>query len=170
MAFRLPANLGIGQQYTAVSPGDVATLEAYLPFSSRMLVGLVFAERYDGFEEDCQEAEAILQAESGLSTWPEYSQFVTPDPDGEPIAWVSYLSSPVWWTILIAILGGIFLLPIITVLPVWITGKILPDIGPIITIAILVGIGVMVFSLVKEFTPVVKEVAPELIEAKVRKK
>ena len=147
MAFRLPANLTIGQQYTAVSPGDVAALEAYLPRSSRMLVGLVFAERYDGFEEDCERAEARLEAEAGLSPWPEYDRFVTPDPDGEPIAWVSYQSSPVWWTFLLITLGGIFLLPIISVLPLWIIEKLFPGVTEMITMIVMLMIvgGIMLF-------------------------
>ena len=147
MAFRLPANLAIGQQYQAVSPGDVATLEAYLPSSSRMLVGLVFAERYDGFEEDCQLAELELQKQAGLSTWPEYTQFVTPDPDGQPIAWVSYQSSPVWWTFILITLGGIFLLPILSVLPMWIIDKMFPGAMDMITMVVMLMVvgGVMVF-------------------------
>ena len=142
--FRLPANLGVGQQYTAVSPGDVAALEAVLPPDSRVLVGLVFSEGYDGFEADCEKAEAALQAEAGLSTWPELDCFVTPDPDGEPIAWVSYLSSPAWWTIILLILGGIFILPIIGVLPLWIIDLMFPGfmetITTIVTLVIVGGI------------------------------
>jgi len=170
MAFRLPANLRVGQTYTAVSPSDVTALEEALPADSRILVGLVFSERYDGFEADCERANEALLAVAGLSTWQDYPRFVTPDPDGEPIAWVHYQSSPAWWMILLAILGGIFILPIITVLPVWITEKILPGLGGIIDIAVLVGLGLMMFYMVKEFTPVAKEVAPELVKAKVAPK
>ena len=46
MAFRLPETLVAGQLYQ----GDVTAFESSLPQHSRMLVGLVFAERYDGFE------------------------------------------------------------------------------------------------------------------------
>jgi len=147
MAFRLPANLAVGQQYTAVSPGDVTALEEALPANSRMLVGLVFAERYEGFEDDCERAEAALQAEAGLAPWPEYQRFVTPDPDGEPIAWVSYQSSPAWWTVILVILGGIFLLPIISVLPLWIIEKMFPGVTEMITMVIMLVIvgGVMLF-------------------------
>jgi len=147
MAFRLPANLGIGQQYTAVSPSDVAALEASLPPSSRILVGLTFAERYDGFEEDCVRAEAALQGQAGLSPWPELGGFITPDPDGEPIAWVSYVSSPVWWTIILVILGGVFLLPIVSVLPVWIIDLMFPGFKEMIgmVVMLLVVGGIMVF-------------------------
>lgn len=170
MAFRLPANLQVGQQYTAVSPSDVSALEEALPADSRILVGLVFAERYEGFEADCERAEAALQGQTGLYTWPELDHFITPDENGAAVAWVSYQSSPAWWMILLAILGGIFILPIITVLPVWITEKILPGLGGIIDIAVLVGLGLMMFYMVKEFTPVAKEVAPELVKAKVAPK
>ena len=147
MAFRLPANLGIGQQYIAVSPGDVATLEAYLPSNSRMLVGIVFAERYDGFLEDCESAELELQKQAGLSPWPELDHFITPDENGEPIAWVSYQSSPAWWTIILVILGGAFLLPIISVLPVWIIDLMVPGFTEIITMVVMLMVmgGVMLF-------------------------
>ncbi len=147
MAFRLPANLGVGQQYVAVSPdasADVDALEASLPSGSRMLVGLVFTERYEGFEADCVRAEAALQEYLGLSPWPELGYFITPDPDGEPIAWVSYLSSPSFFTIILVILGGIFLLPIVSVLPVWIIDLMFPGfkemIGMVVMILVVGGI------------------------------
>ena len=162
MAFRLPANLAVGRQYTAVSPSDVTALEESLPADSRLLVGLVFSERYEGFEEDCLRANDRLfrlLAEPGLSPWPEYpQQFVTPDPDGEPIAWIHYQSSPVWWTWLLVILGGVFLLPIVSVLPVWIIDLMFP--GFVETITMIVGLmvmgGVMLF-LPKMLTPAKEE-------------
>ncbi|GAI85177.1 unnamed protein product, partial [marine sediment metagenome] len=71
-------------------------------------------------------------------------QFITPDEDGEPIAWVHYQSSPAWWTIILIILGGAFLLPIISVLPVWIIDAIFPgfveSIGMVITLVIIGGV------------------------------
>lgn len=147
MAFRLPANLTIGQRYQVVSPGDVTALESYLPSNSRMLVGLVFSERYHGFEADCHRAEIALREQAGLSPWPEYQRFVTPDPDGEPIAWVSYQSSPAWWTIIAVILGGVFLLPIVSVLPVWIIDLMFPGFTEIIGVVVMVMVlgGVMLF-------------------------
>ena len=150
MAFRLPANLGVGQQYVAVSPdasADIDALEASLPSSSRMLVGLVFTERYEGFEADCVRAETALQEYLGLSPWPELGYFITPDPDGEPIAWVSYLSSPSFFTIILLILGGIFLLPIIGALPVFIIDLMFPGFTEIIgmVVMLLVVGGIMLF-------------------------
>ena len=147
MAFRLPVNLGIGQQYTAVSPGDVATLESYLPPNSRVLVGLVFSERYGGFEEDCELAEAALREQAGLSMWPELDRFIIPDADGEPIAWVSYQSSPAWWTIILLILGGIFLLPILSVLPVFIIDLMFPGFVETISMVVMLMVvgGIMLF-------------------------
>ena len=147
MAFRLPANLAIGQQYQAASPGDVAALEAYLPSSSRLLVGLVFAERYEGFEADCERAEVALRQQTGLSMWPELDRFIIPDPDGEPVVWVSYQSSPAWWTWILIILGGIFLLPIVSVLPVWIIEKLFPGFMETITMVVMLMIvgGIMLF-------------------------
>ncbi len=154
MAFRLPTNLTIGQQYVAVSPGDVAALESYLPSSSRMLIGVVFSERYDGFEEDCERANERLLEEPGLLTWLEYpGQFVTPDADGNPIAWIHYQSSPVWWVILLAILGTIFILPIIGVLPFWIIDKMFPGtmelISMVVVLMIVGGIMLVVPKMLK---------------------
>ena len=148
MAFRLPANLGIGRQYTAVSPGDVTALEEALPANSRMLVGLVFAERYDGFEADCVRANERLLEEPGLLTWLEYpGKFVTPDADGNPIAWIHYQSSPAWWTLLLITLGSTFLLPIIAVLPAWIIDLMFPGFMETITMVVMIMImgGIMLF-------------------------
>ena len=155
MAFRLPANLSIGQEYTAVSPSDVATLEAYLPSSSRMLVGLVFSERYEGFEADCERAEEELRKEAGLLPWPEYPQrFVTPDIEGQPIVWIHYQSSPVWWTWILIILGGIFLLPIISAFPAWIIGKMFPGVTDLLIL------GIIMFVMFLIIRPMTKELAP----------
>ncbi len=150
MAFRLPANLGVGQQYVAVSPdasADVDALEASLPSGSRMLVGLTFAERYEGFEEDCVRAEAALQEQSGLLPWSELGYFITPDEDGEPIAWVSYLSSPSFFTIILIILGAIFLLPILSVLPVFIIDLMFPGFVEMIGMVVMIMVvgGIMLF-------------------------
>ena len=148
MAFRLPANLAIGQQYTAVSPSDVTALEERLPADSRILVGLIFSERYDGFEDDCERANERLLEEPGILPWPEYpQQFVTPDEDGEPIAWVSYQSSPSWWMIILITLGGIFLLPILSVLPVWIIDLMFPGFMETISMIVVLMIvgGIMLF-------------------------
>jgi hypothetical protein len=144
--FRLPANLTIGSQYQLVSSGEVTALEEALPPRSRVLVGLVFAERYEDFTKDCELAETALK-EAGIPTWPEYDRFITADPDGEPIVWVSYVSSPAWWTIILLILGGAFLLPILAALPMKIVEWLFPGTMDIITTLVVVGIlgGVMMF-------------------------
>jgi len=158
MVFRLPPNLAVRRSYGAVDPDAVTALEEGLPSGSRMLVGLVFAERYDGFEADCERAEAALQAQAGLLTWLEYQRFVTPDADGNPVAWVSFLSSPAWWTVILVILGGVFLLPIISVLPVWIIDLMFPGFMETITMVVVLMImgGVMLF-LPKLLTPAKEE-------------
>ena len=137
MAFRLPANLAIGRQYGEVGLDYVTALEESLPANSRMLVGLVFSERYEGFEEDCSRANERLLSELGLTTWPELQRFVTPDEDGEPIAWIHYQSSPAWWTLLLVILGGIFALPIIGSFGAWIIDLMFPGITELITLGII---------------------------------
>jgi len=153
MAFRLPANLAVGGQYQAVSPGDVATMENSLPPQSRVLVGLVFERRYDGFLEDCERAEAALR-EAGILAWTEYNRLVTPDPDGEPVVWVSYISSPAFWTIILMILAGIFILPILSVLPVWIVDKLFPGVMDVISMVIVLGImGAVMMFMPKMLTP-----------------
>lgn len=137
MAFRLPANLGIGRQYGELTPASVTALEESLPADSRLLVGLRFSERYEGFEADCERANERLLSEAGLSTWPELQRFVTPDVDGEPIAWIHYQSSPAWWTLILVILGGIFALPIIGSFGAWIIDLMFPGITELITLGII---------------------------------
>ncbi|MBA7701241.1 hypothetical protein ES703_109974 [subsurface metagenome] len=157
MAFKLPANLGIGRQYGELTPDSVTALEESLPADSRLLVGLVFSERYEGFEADCERANQRLLEEPGLSPWPEYpGQFVTPDADGEPIAWVSYQSSPAWWTIILLILGGIFILPIIGGFGAWIIDLMFPGFTEII---MLVAIGGLMFFLLPMLKPAEEKAA-----------
>ncbi len=146
VAFRLPENLAIGGQYQVVSPDDVTTLEESLPPRSRVLVGLVFTERYEGFATDCERAETALR-EADIPAWPELGNLVTPDPDGEPVVWISYLSSPAFWTPILLIIGSIFLLPIISILPLWIVEKLFPGVTEMLTMLVVLGImgGVMMF-------------------------
>jgi hypothetical protein len=139
MAFRLPDNVAIGAEYPAVTIGEVTALENSLPPRSRMLVGLVFDSNYTEFLSDCERAENALR-EAGIPTWPEYDRLVTPDPDGEPIAWISYQSSPAFWTPILVIIGSIFLLPILSVLPVWIIDKLFPGAMDFITTLAVLGI------------------------------
>ena len=154
--FRLPANLVVKEQYEVVSPVSITALEENLPSNSRMLVGLVFSERYSGFEEDCSRAEVALREQPGLSMWPELDHFITPDENGEPIAWVSYQSSPAWWTIILLILGGIFILPIIGGFGAWIIDLLFPGFTEII---MLVAIGGLMFFLLPMLKPAEEKAA-----------
>jgi len=72
---------------------------------------------------------------------------VTPDPDGEPVVWVSYVSSPAWWTIILIILGSVFILPILGALPFKIIDLLFPGTMDLITNVVVLGIlgGVMMF-------------------------
>ncbi len=144
--FRLPTSLIAGGRYRTASAGDVTVLENSLPPRSRMLVGLAFTERYEGLIEDCERAELALQ-EAGIPAWPEYPRLVTPDPDGEPVVWISYQSSPAFWTPILLIIGGIFLLPVLSVLPVWVIDKLFPGAMELITMVVMLGVmgGVMMF-------------------------
>jgi len=154
MAFRLPSNLLVGGQYGVVTSDFVTALEESLPSNSRMLVGLVFSERYEGFEEDCEKAELELQKQAGLYTWPELDHFITPDVDGEPIAWVSYRSSPAWWLIILGIVGVIFALPIIGSISIKIIDWIFPGtIETIQAVIMLVIVGGLMLFLPKMFKP-----------------
>jgi hypothetical protein len=60
---------------------------------------------------------------------------------------VSYVSSPAWWTIILLILGGAFLLPILAALPMKIVEWLFPGTMDIITTLVILGIlgGVMMF-------------------------
>lgn len=149
MAFRLPANLTIGKQYGEVVPDYVTALEQSLPANSRMLVGLIFSERYSSFEEDCSKAEVALRGQPGLSMWPELDHFITPDENGEPIAWVSYQSSPAWWTIILLILGGIFILPIIGGFGAWIVDLLFPGFNEIIMLVVIGGLMFFLLPMLK---------------------
>lgn len=150
--FRLPPNLGIGGQYPAVNAAEVTVLENSLEPRSRVLVGLILAERYEGLEEDCEKAEAALR-EAGIPTWPEYGRLVTLDPDGEPVVWISYLSSPAWWTLILMVLGGILLLPILSALPLKIIDLLFPGtmstITSLVTLGIMAGVMLMLSSMFK---------------------
>ncbi len=145
--FTIPSNLKIGGEYRVDTPGAVAELEYRVPPQSRMLVGLVFTGRDEGFLEDCQKAETALR-EAGIPAWPELDRIVTPDPDGEPVVWVSYVSSPAWWTVILVILGGIFLLPLLSIIPIWITDLLFPGfmdfIGSVVALLILGGMMMIV--------------------------
>jgi len=147
--FRLPVNLVVKEQYEVVFPVGITALEESLPSNTRMLVGLVFSERYSGFEEDCSKAEVALRGQPGLSMWPELDHFITPDENGEPIAWVSYQSSPAFWTIILLILGGIFILPIIGSFGAWIIDLLLPGFNEIIMLLVMVGVMVLLPKLLK---------------------
>ncbi|MBA7548663.1 hypothetical protein ES705_41128 [subsurface metagenome] len=155
--FRLPSNLVVARDYGAVAPAAVTALESSLPPSSRVLVGLVFSERYEGFEEDCLKAEEELKKQVGLLPWPEYpQQFVTPDENGNPIAWIHYQSSPAWWTLILVILGGIFALPIIGSFGVWVIDLMFPGLTEII---MLVAIGGLMFFLLPMLKPAEEKAA-----------
>jgi len=60
----------------------------------------------------------------------------------------------VWWTWILITLGGIFLLPIIAVLPFWVIEKLLPGITQFLTTLVtLVLIGGMVVFLPRLMAP-----------------
>jgi hypothetical protein len=145
--FRLPPNLVVAQNYGIITPEAVVPLEVSLPPRSRVLIGLVFERRYEGFERDCQKAEEELRKLPGLLPWPELSNFVTPDEDGQPVVWIHYLSSPVWWAILLVILAPIFLLPILGAFGMWVVEKMFPGITEAITMIVMLMVvgGIMVF-------------------------
>ncbi|GAJ16140.1 unnamed protein product, partial [marine sediment metagenome] len=93
-----------------------------------------------------------------FSTWPDYPRFVTPDPDGEAVAWISYKSSPAWWTIILIILGGMFALPIIAAFGTWIIDLMFPGFVETITMIItLVAIGGLMLFLPKMLAPAKEE-------------
>jgi hypothetical protein len=146
--FKLPENLTIGAQVEGVSDEEITAFESSLPQHSRVLVGLNFDHRYEDFEADCAKADVALRQISELTAWPEYPQFVTPDPDGLPIAWVSYVASPEWQFIAI-VLGGLFLLPILGAFSLWVVDKLFPGFTELLT---MLGFMIVMF-LVMSFVP-----------------
>ena len=139
MAFRLPPGLGAVAQVPVSTDSDVVALESTARPRTRILVGLVLEERYQAMEEDIARAEAELRNTAGLLPWPEHPQFLTLDPDGEPVVWVSYLSSPAWWPWIIGIVGGMLLVPIIAILPLWIIEALFPGFTEMITMLVVMG-------------------------------
>lgn len=126
MPFRMPSGLAAVAQVPAVADSDVVALEESVHPQTRILAGVQLEGLYDGIESDIVQAEAALWEVAGLYPWPEYPQFLTLDPDGAPIIWVSYLSSPAWWVVIIGLLAGFLLLPVLMMLPIWIIDEIFP--------------------------------------------
>ena len=139
MAFRLPLGLRVVARVPVASDSDIAACESSTYPRTRILVGLVLEELYQGIEEDIARAEAELRNTAGLLPWPEHPQFLTLDPDGEPVVWVSYLSSPAWWPWIIGIVGGMLLVPIIAILPLWIIDALFPGFTEMITMLVVMG-------------------------------
>jgi len=154
MAFRLPYGLGVAAQIPVSTDDDVVAAETNTLPGTRMLVGLEIKEVYGGILDDLAQAEVRLQAQAGLNTWPEYPQFLTLDPDGEPIIWVSYLSSPAWWVWIGGIVGGFLLLPILLILPLWIVDLIMPGfMEGLMSIVMLMAVMGMMMFLPRMLTP-----------------
>jgi hypothetical protein len=102
MAFPLPRGLRVAyESYVSDDPG-VAAIEDRQREGTRMLVALVFPFRWPGFGVSADLAEQAVRRIAGLRGWPELQRVVMSDPDGEPVWWVAYLSSPAWWTSIIA--------------------------------------------------------------------
>ncbi|GAJ22768.1 unnamed protein product, partial [marine sediment metagenome] len=74
------------------------------------------------------------------------------------IAWIHYQSSPAWWTFLLIILGGAFLLPIISVLPVFVIDLMFPGFTEIIgMVVMLMVLGGVVLFMSKMLAPAKEE-------------
>lgn len=154
MAFRLPYGLRAAAQVPVSTDADVAAAESSTLPSTRMLVGLQIEEVYEGILDDLARAEDRLKAQAGLNTWPEYPWFLTLDPDGEPVIWVSYLSSPAWWMWIAGGVGGFLLLPILAILPLWIIDLIFPGfMEGIMSIVMLIAVMGMMMFLPKMLAP-----------------
>jgi hypothetical protein len=108
MAFPLPRGFRVIYESSVLDDRGVAAIESRQTGGTRMLVALVFPFRWPGFGVSADLADHAVRGISGLRGWPELSRVVMPDPDGEPVWWVAYLSSPAWWTaIIVAILSFI---------------------------------------------------------------
>jgi hypothetical protein len=102
MAFPLPRGLRVVFESAVPDDRGVAAVEERQMGGTRMLVALVFPFRWPGFGASADLAERAVRGIAGLRGWPELSRVVIPDPDGEPVWWVAYLSSPAWWTAIMA--------------------------------------------------------------------
>lgn len=144
MAFRLPSGLAVGEEYTSSTDAQVMALENSLPSGTRMLVGVQYASLPSTVDYDVERINAAIEAE-GISPWPEYSRLATVDPDGEPIIWISYSSSPAWWMII----GGIMLLPILAIIPLIIMVQLVPGLMDMIMLVVMIVIMVPVFKMMR---------------------
>lgn len=128
MAFPLPSGLAAHSQGEAAGDAAVEAIENAQPSGTRMLVALQFPFRWPGFGWSADQADWAARNIAGLEPWPEPTKdslrrVVVADPDGEPVWWICYLSSPGWW---LAIIGaiGVFILAAIAVRLVW---TVLPE-------------------------------------------
>jgi uncharacterized membrane protein len=102
MAFPLPRGLRVVFESPVSDDRGVDAIEARQREGTRMLVALVFPFRWPGFGASADLADQAVRRIAGLRGWPELPRMVMPDPDGEPVWWVAYLSSPAWWTAIVA--------------------------------------------------------------------
>ena len=118
MAFPLPAGMVLATENIVYTDDDVAAIEAVQSSSTRMLVGIQFAFKWPGFGVAANAADALARNIAGMNTWPELDRVVYADPDGSPIWYFAYLSSPVWW-VPIMIACGVAIAAAITLRVVW---------------------------------------------------
>ena len=146
MAFILPPGLKAADGVVVETDADVAAIETAQPSGTRMLVHTRFAFKWPGFGVSADIADAAVRALSGLRTWPELGRVVYSDPDGEPVWYFAYLSSPAWWMLVlaacaVAIAAAITLRIVWTVVPEPFRAPIemIGQVMPIVVLALLAG-------------------------------
>jgi hypothetical protein len=166
MAFPLPEGL-VAQPYGQVAGDDaIEAIEGAQPGGTRMLVALGFGFRWPGFGWSADMADAAARGIGGLRPWPELSRVVIPDPDGEPVWWVCYLSSPAWWVALALVLAAVIAVAV-TVRIVWtvVPQEARSGLGVTLNILPLMVLGMLAMML----PPLLREMAPGSAEPVRRK-
>jgi hypothetical protein len=161
MAFPLPQGLVATPYGEAADDAAVAAIEAGQPGGTRMLVALGFPFRWPGFTWSADQADRAARELAGLSTWPELSRVVIPDPDGQPVWWVAYLSSPAWWVVLLGVLAAAIAVAI-TVRVVWVVTpkEVRGGLGGVLNLLplmVLGMLGALMVPLLQGLTPLVVE-------------
>jgi len=79
---------------------EIEAIEASQPPGTRMLIAIRLPFRFPGFGTLADAADKAVKAIAGLETWPELDRVVIAD-DVDPVWWVCYRSSPVWWLFIV---------------------------------------------------------------------
>jgi len=143
----------------AASDAEVEAIEASLPPGTRVLVALGFSFKWPGFGWAADQADWAARHIAGLERWPELGRVVMADPDGEPVWWLAYRSSPAWWLTVLAAIGVFIAAAIAFRVVRWVAPEVAAPIGTLVNLVpALVALLVMALlpGLVRELVPRLK--------------